>query len=145
MLQFPPKSEEEILALLPDGEYDYLVKNAAPHRSQAGNESTKLLIAVYKPDGDSIDITVYLSPNYLLLIKHFCESNGLDQAYLSGKLDTMDCINRTGRCKVIIEQPKEGTNFLPKNVIKDFIKNSSATPPVAPVENNEFKDDDLPF
>lgn len=144
MLNFAPQSEQELLNLIPDGEYNYLVKDAVHHRSKSsGNESIKMTLTVYDQHGREHTIYCYLTTNYMFLLKHFTDSCGLESAYENGSLSPEMCKNQVGRCKVIIEQPEEGTNYLPKNIIKDFCKRQMSEPPKS--ELNSIDDKDIPF
>jgi hypothetical protein len=140
-MDFTPQSEEDILNLLPDGEYEFLVKASEKHLSKSGNLSTKLTLSVYDAQGRDHTTFCYLSPNFMFLLKHFCDATGLEDAYATGKVTPEMCLNRTGKCKVIIEQPAEGTNFLPKNVVKDFLKPKFADKDSKP----DFVDSDISF
>ncbi len=148
MLNFLPKSEQDLLELMPDGEYDFLVRAAENYRNpNNGNQSIKLTVEVYDKNGKAKSIFCYLSPNFLILLKHFCDAVGLEYAYQAGTLSAEMCLSQSGRCKVIIKQPKEGTNYQPKNEIKDFIKGDKK--PMIPPATDNSKDDgfdnDLPF
>lgn len=146
-LSFTPKSENELFDLLVDGVYPFKVVDAAPHTSQTtGNQSIKLVL-----DVKGHEIKVYLSVNYLFLLKHFCDTVGLEDAYKQGKLSAELCKNKSGLCKVIIEEPAPGTNFFPKNVVKDFVKSDGeAVSGKVAVDKKTVPDefdnmDDLPF
>lgn len=140
MLQFTPKNEAELFDLLPEGIYSFKVMESALHVSQSsGNQSIKLVL-----DVKGHEIKCYLSVNYLFLLKHFCDATSLEDAYAQGTLSPDLCRAKTGLCKVIIEQPEEGTNYFPKNVIKDFIKSDSNISETKQDIDPAFNDD-LPF
>lgn len=143
MLNFLPLEEEDLLNLLPDGTYDFLVKESVKHRAPSGNLSIKLTLGIYDNKGAERIIFCYLSQNYMLLLKHFCDSVGLDSAYQSGALSPEICVNRSGKCKVITEHPEEGSTYQPKNVVKDFIKADNKINMV--VTKDDFVDSELPF
>jgi hypothetical protein len=145
MLEFEPKSEQELLNLLSEGEYDFHVQSAENWVSHSsGNKSIKLTLYLYTPDGRQFVNYTYLSQNYLLLVKHFCEATDLEQYYNSGKLTPELCIGKKGRCKVIIKQPKEGTTYQPQNAIKDFIPRAKMETD-KPEVKSDFVDSDIPF
>ena len=144
-LSFNPLSEVDILNLLPEDEYDFVVKNADNHRSmKTGNQSIKLTLGVYDKAGRENTVFCYLSPNFMFLLKHFCDSVGLEESYEKGILNPAICVNRSGRCKILIEEPEVGTNYMPKNVVKDFIK-STKNATVKTEEVDTFQDADIPF
>jgi len=121
-LDFNPKDENELYDLLPEGVYPFKVLTAKPHTSQeSGKKSIKLELAVKDKE-----ITCYLTVGYLKLLKHFCDVAGLEDAYKSGGLNADMCRDKSGLCEVIIDQPKPGTKFFPKNAIGDFIKGDKA-------------------
>jgi len=139
-LSFTPKNEDELFDLLPEGVYPFKVKSASPHTSQAtGNQSIKLEL-----DVKGKEVKCYLSANYLFLLKHFCDHTGLEDAYKAGKLDAGMCVGKAGHCKIIVEEPEPGTNYFPKNVVKDFFK-PDASKQASASPNDEGFDEDLPF
>jgi len=141
-LSFNPQSEVDILNLMPDGEYDFVVKSADNHRSmKTGNQSIKLTLSVYDKAGKENTVFCYLSPNYMFLLKHFCDATGLEGAYEAGNLSPELCFGKSGRCKIAIEEPAEGSNYLPKNTVKDFVKGAKSVT----VDNSEFINDAIPF
>lgn len=144
-LNFSPQSEEEVLNLLPTGEYDFLVKNAEHYTAPStGNQSIKLTLSVYDANGVEKTLTCFLTVKFMFLLKHFMDSVGLSEQYNAGNLSAEMCLNQSGRCKVIIEQPKDGSPYGPKNTIKDFIKKSDAVSLPAE-QKNDFIDDTIPF
>lgn len=144
MLQFQPKNENELFDLLPEGVYQFKVVEACPHTSQTtGNQSIKLVL-----DVGGKELKCYLSVNYLFLLKHFCDTVGLEEAYQQGILSADLCKNKHGLCKVVVEDPAPGTNYFPKNVVKDFLKSDSV--PLTQVDqkahvDDGFGDTDIPF
>lgn len=142
MLNFNPLTEEELQTLLGEGQYEFLVRNAEVHISKtSGNKSIKLTIAVYDDKGKEFLLFVYLTVNFMRLLKHFCDATGLTENYLKGQLTPQDCIGKHGLCQVAIEK-QEGTAYPPKNVIKDFITSDKLAKKPQTVD---FEDDALPF
>ena len=140
MLSFQPLSEEELQTLLPEGEYEFSVKHAESHISKtSGNKSIKLTLAVYNEKGKEFLLFVYLTVNFMRLLKHFCDATELSEKYLLGRLSPEECIGKNGIAYIGIEK-QEGTTYPPKNVIKDFIKQKKDKTQVV-----DFIDDDLPF
>lgn len=146
MLNFSPQSETEILNLIPDGEYDFVVYESVKHLSKSGNISIKLTLNVFDNNKQIHTIFCYLTSNFMFLLKHFCDSVGLEEAYSKGILSPEMCGGKRGRCKVIIEDAQEGTSYPPKNVIKDFLKPNSlqftsGTGEIVP----DFEREEIPF
>lgn len=144
MLSFAPLSEIELLNLMPDGTYDFLVKEANHHRSQTtGNESIKLTLAVYDNNGREHKVYCYLTPAYMKLLAHFCNATGLTQAYEAGSLSAAMCVNQAGKCIIGRDEPEFGSKYSPKNVIVDFLKRESVDPPKSVIDPH--LNDDIPF
>ena len=87
-LNFNPQTEEQVLNLLPDGEYPFYVYDAENWIGKTGKESIKLTLKVIDQNGAERSVFCYLSPNYLFLLKHFCDAVGLQEAYQKGNLPT---------------------------------------------------------
>jgi hypothetical protein len=144
---FQPKSEEEVLNLLKPSTYDFLIKQAENAVSKKGNSMIKLTVVVYDEQARERYITDYLMEAMLYKVKHFCDATGLEEKYQQGKFDAMDCINRTGKCKVRIE---ESDGYAPKNSIQDYLKSEKNNAPVnrphlAQVAKDPVFDNDVPF
>lgn len=144
MLSFAPLSDDDLLNLMPDGDYNFYVKDAQTHRAQNGNVSIKLTVAVIDNKNMERLIPCYLSTNFMLLLKHFTDAVGIESAYQSGRLTPEMCLKQNGRCKIIREEPKEGTNYPPKNVIKDFIKRNAGQSKSVSPPDSDFINDELP-
>lgn len=125
MLEFDPLSEEDCLMLLPEGEYPFLVIDAAKNLSKAGNLSIKVTLEIEHPPGQFTKIYDYLSTKLMYKLKHFCDAAGLQDAYQEGKLDPQMCLGRQGKCK-IKRDAGEG-DYQPKNSVKDYCKPSIAS------------------
>lgn len=143
-MKFKPCTEEEALNLLPDGEYEFLVKKAEDKVSKNLNDMILLHISIWDKSGKEHFIKDYLMEAIAYKIKHFCEAVGLTAEYEAGEFDARHCENLTGKCKVIIEQQKD-TAYPPKNVIKDYIPESKASLEKMTAKAEPFLDDNLPF
>lgn len=143
-MNFPPLSEEEVLNLLPNGEYDFLVKAAEDKVSKAGNDMIKLTISIW--DDKNIEHTIfdYLLTSMMYKVKHFADSVGLEAEYKAGGYTADHCVNKSGRCKVFIDNP-EDSNFPPKNAIRDYIKGTVKIEPPKPHPDQNLFDSDIPF
>ena len=143
-LLFAPQTEEELLDLMPDGEYEFYVKEANRHiNPRNGNTSIKLNLGIIDHHGREKELVCYLSINYIFLLKHFCDATGLEEVYKTGKLDIGHCLKQSGKCVVGREEPAPGTRFRTKNVILDFVKRDAAFQ-AAPL-TEEFINDPIPF
>jgi len=145
MLTFKPETEEEILKsnLIPEGFYKVYVSQALFHTSQEGKVSIKLILIVYDKEGKERTIFSYLSPNYKRLLKHFCDATGLEQHYLSGKLDPLHCERKSCFIKLEIQKNKKG---IFQNSVEDFLKEiPEQTLSVSSTGNPKDMDDDIPF
>lgn len=137
MFNFKPVSEEEALGLLPVGEYDFSVKHAENATSKKGNPMIKLLLEIYDTHGKSRLITDYLMEALAYKLRHFCYATGLESKYEAGSFDAADCIGKSGKCKIKIE---ESDGYAPKNAAQDYIKSDGVTK-----KNDDFIDSELPF
>lgn len=150
-MNFNPLSETEVLNLIPAGEYDFLVKEAEDRHSKTGNEMIKLTLAIWDANGNERIVFDYLLDKLMYKVKHFADAVGLEEKYLAGGYSAQDCLNLSGRCKVIVDEPEENSPYPPKNSIKDYckadknaaVKLSSNKAPQK--ESEPFIDSDLPF
>jgi hypothetical protein len=141
-MRFNPMSEQEVLNLLNPGEYDFLVKNAEDTRSKSGNEMIKLTLCIWDNQNREHTVFDYLLEAMMYKVKHFADSVGLESEYVSGAFAAHHCMNKTGRCKIIIDDATD-SNFPPKNAVKDYIK--SVAKPIVSNPKNDSVDSDIPF
>lgn len=155
-MTYQPKSEEQLAkeGLYPDGEYDFEVIETFDNPSKkkadgsGGNPMFTLKLRVIAADGSSFYVTDYiaLSSNFgERKLRHAASACGLLDIYTSGKLIAENFKDRAGRVTI---KTQDGTADypLPKNVVKDYVKNEDgavanpkAATPVAPL------DDQIPF
>lgn len=121
--------------LLENGIYEFEVKRVDFLTSKKGNPMMKLSLAIWDKTGDLHWVTCYLTEAMLYLLKHFCDSVGIEDKYELGKIESIDVLNKTGRCKIKIEK-SEG--YPEKNVVEDFLRST-------PKQDPNFVSDDLPF
>jgi hypothetical protein len=146
-MRFKPQTEEELQAsfqLLEPGQYDFTVAVAEDKVSHAGNDYIFLKLQIWDINGNERLIFTNLALPKLL--KHFCDVTGLGGKYQHGEIFSEDCLGKSGRVDLIIEQGKhkpEGGYYPDKNVVKDYIYKK----PLTMKEENkiDLKDDDLPF
>lgn len=133
-MRFKALNDSELMNLLPEGEYDFVVKDAQDTLSKAGNEMIKLKLCV----SDNRIIFDYLLEAMSHKLKHFAQAVGLDDKYNAGGFEAADCIDRRGRCLIVKE---EGIgNFGPKNSVRDYCKANPVN-----VKQEDFTDDQIPF
>lgn len=138
-LSFKPVSEAEAIGLLPDGVYDFQVKTAEQCTSKKGNPMIKLGLIVWDKEGREHHVNDYLLEIMKYKLKHFCDATSLDDKYQAGSFDASDCIGKSGRCKLKIE---ESEGYAPKNSVHDYVKSQEK---VKAQNEAEFISDDLPF
>ena len=145
MLEFPPLDEREILNLLDVGTYEFYTFKAEDTTSKkSGRPMIKLILKVIDKNGEERTVTDYLIDTMLYKVKHYCDSVGLEEEYKSGNLNAALCEGRSGKVKIIIDEPEEDSAFNPKNAVKDYVKH------LKPIEKpadptGEFLNDAIPF
>ncbi len=145
MFSFQPLSEQECLNLLQPGEYDFVVKNAEATRSKAsGKPMMKLTLGVYDKNGREHTIVDYLLDSIMYKVRGFAYGTGLDDRYETGGFLPEECMNRTGKCEIIIDEPEPGSKFNPKNVVKNYVKRLKTEQKIIP-SIDQTMNDDLPF
>ena len=153
-LSFQPETEEQVLNLLKDGVYDFSVSEAKDAISKrTGNPMIKLTLVIWDKNGDKRFITDYIMTSYMRKLKHFCDATGLIDKYNEGSLTATDCLDKTGKLKLVIKNEIDSP-YPPQNEVQDYVKKESVIAQnglyktMAEVANNatEFKDDvDIPF
>jgi hypothetical protein len=141
-MRFQAKSDEELLNLLPEGEYDFFVKQAEDTVSKKGNEMIKLTLGILDSNNKEHMLFDYLLESLAFKVKHFAEAVGLEDKYNAGCYVAEDCRNKSGRCYITRQEAKDG--FQAKNNVSDYIRASD----VSPKQNEEKKFDDsldIPF
>ena len=120
-MNFTPKKDEELnnFELFPAGEYDFDIVKAEEQISKAGNEMIKLDLDIYAPSGKKTRVFDYLLESIAYKIKHFCITTGLANEYETGILNADMCVNRSGKCKIIIQSDKN-KKYDDKNAVKDY-------------------------
>lgn len=128
-MRFEPKTEAQLKAefLLPAGEYDFTVMEAEEKQSKAGNDMIALKLFVYTPDGGERTIRDWIMAGSIKL-RQFCVATGLDHLYEQGVLTDQDCVGRSGRASVVIEEDKTG-QYGPQNKVKVYLVAKAATKP----------------
>ncbi len=127
-MNFTPKTVEEIetekrefatQSLLPKGWYDFEVMEAEDTKSKkSGKDMIKLKLRVFNPNGGEKHVYDYLIETAPTHLFDFCESVGLENDYHAGTLTAQDCIGKSAKVKIAIDDKDE--NYEPKNVAKNY-------------------------
>ncbi|HMG15916.1 MAG TPA: DUF669 domain-containing protein [Saprospiraceae bacterium] len=149
-MKFPPMTEEQIkendFKLLPDGMYDYTVIHAEEKISKTGNEYIALKLQIWDEQGR--ERLVFTNLALIKLLKHFCDTNGLQTQYESGEVIAQECMNHSGKCVIGTEKGKlkEGSTtdyYKDKNIVLDYVQGKPST--TMPLTATKQFDDDIPF
>lgn len=148
-MRFKAKTEEQLIEenLTPPGEYDFEVIDGEDTVSANQNEMIKLKVKIFVGDKERV-LFDYLLESMAFKLIHFAKATGLYDKYMTGQLRGEDCIGRSGKLELIIQEAKGP--FPAKNAIKDYIvsdeiktkASTAADSKIAPVA---FEDDDIPF
>lgn len=146
-MRFTPKSEEEVIkgGLLAKGNYQFEVRQAVEKKSKAGNQMMELVLCLWDKEGREYSIYDYLMDNVAYKVRHFCYATGLQDKYEAGTLHDIDCVGKSGECKIFVREDKSG-QYPPRNAVADYL---------APLEQKKqypnanpetgFTDDEIPF
>lgn len=120
-MRFDPRGEEELqrAMLLPEGLYDFTVNKAIEKTSKSGNLMIELDMTVYL-DSRPMYVRDWLMvglERQLYKVLHFCRSVGLAEKYQAGELNDHDCVGRSGKLKLGVNEGDRG----PQNSVKDYI------------------------
>lgn len=143
-MRFQKFSEEELTRanLIDPGQYKFRVAEAKDKISKNGSEMIELKLAVTDIEGKERTIFCYLLEAMPHLVKHFCDTTGLEMKYNDGTLLAIDCERKQGYVEIAIGKGKDKNgNDINRNNVKDFIMTEKYKEP-----EKEFKDcDDIPF
>lgn len=140
-MKFTPKSDKEIAEenLLPKGEYDYEVIEAADKTSSKGNEMIELKLRFFHGESGTRVFKDYLLEQMAGKLKHFCVSHNLQQKYDAGTLRADDCLGLSGRATVGIKKDKTG-QYSDANTVFDYVVAKGS-----PTAGQSITDEDVPF
>lgn len=148
-MRFTPKTEDQLKTenLIPeDTQCDFEVVEANHKVSKKGNDMIALKLRVFAKTRETV-VFDYLLESMGFKLLHFCEAANLTAKYASGNLLAQDCLGKTGRCVVGIEEASG--SYPAKNVVSDYIGHretkSVSLAPVKPVSAIVISDDDVPF
>jgi len=120
--------------LLPAGEYDIEVIEAEERTSQKGNQMIALTLQAKHPDGYDARVWDYLVsvPAADFKIKMFCEATGLESKFQEGRLTAEECVGRTSRAKITIDEGRDG--FSDRNGVAEYLSGSGGQPVARGIE-----------
>lgn len=145
-MNFEPKTEMELQseALAPDGDYNFEVLEASDETSKkSGNPMIKVNLGLYFGEAIRWRTFDYLLPAMASKLRHFCDTTGLLAKYESGQLRAVDCVGRSGKCRVIVEEDKSG-QYPDKNKVSDYVVRA-AKPLEKQASAEPETPDDIPF
>lgn len=138
MFRFQPRSDEDLVNILPEGEHKFTVKKAAPHISKTTqNESVKLTLEFFKKNGTPVFVDVYLSPSFEVMIKDYCYSVGIGEDYETGGFNVDKQSGKSGIAKLVIE---EQAGYDKRNKVVKFIRRTNDS-----ISNSDDFNDEVPF
>jgi Protein of unknown function (DUF669) len=134
---------------LPEGTYDFVVADANDKQSQSGNDMIELQLIIKGPDGQESKIfdNLVFSPKAFWKIDMFrvCTGDKL-VAGQSVEFNAEDCLDRTGKCYVIVDK-YEGRE---RNRVKEYLDRDAIDKPALPQQTVSARkpqpvDDELPM
>jgi Protein of unknown function (DUF669) len=134
---------------LPEGTYDFVVADANDKQSQSGNDMIELQLIIKGPDGQESKIfdNLVFSPKAFWKIDMFrvCTGDKL-VAGQSVEFNAEDCLDRTGKCYVIVDK-YEGRE---RNRVKEYLDRDAIDKPGVPQQTVSARkpqpvDDELPM
>jgi len=152
-MNFTPKTEQQIKEdmLLPKDNYSFEVIEAVNKKSKKGNDMIELKVLIYpkNPEASPRQMNDYLMEKMMFKLKHFCDETGLQAKYTAGTLTSDDCVGKTGKCQIIIQEDETG-QYGPKNSIRDYgaAKKQDIGGPIPEAgssKKEEMAKDDIPF
>lgn len=150
-MNFQPHSEQEIQAmgLIEEGVYPFEVIEAADKKSKSGNDMIELKLKLWDNLGRERQCFDYLLEAMAFKLRHFCEAVGLLDKYEAGSLQASDCLSRSGKLELVIQEGKQNPNggtYPNKNSVKDYIKpeGGAVSKPSEEAKDDGFSDD-IPF
>lgn len=144
---FTPRSEEELLELASEGNYNFTIISSEERISKkSGQLMAVIILQFYDSDGKSHEIEDYLSYMSKMdwKIKHLCDTCGKTDKWASGIFNAeQNNLERwKGTAKIFIDK----TGERPKNKVKDYLPKGPSgdiqmPPPLNADEPLEILDD----
>lgn len=166
MFDYPVMNEEQAMqqrfSLLPDGEYEAVIKKVTAKVSSTGNNMYEVDLDVYDHNGCAHQVRDYLifTMNMMWKVIHCAVSSGTLEEYEQKKLTPEVLEHKNVRVSIKTQEGNEipenklkgkplGTRYPAKNVVEDYLqKNAQAQAGAtskAPTETPAFEDSDIPF
>ncbi len=151
MFQIPPKTKEQAfkpMYLFDEGEYHFEVMEINEKISRSTNKPMlEVKLEVFSNNKEDEPIKVY---DYMLAdnnkVHKFLYAIGQDQMAITGNVDTTGIIDKTGRCKLIVQHDNDG-KYKPKNVVEEYLLPNDSSKEIK--KNEPFVDSninrDIPF
>ncbi len=125
MFQIPPKNREQAfrpMYLFDEGEYHFeVIEINEKISSKTGKPMLEIILEVFSNNKEEEPTKVY---DYMIAdnnkIHKFLYSIGQDQMAMTGNVDTTAIINKTGRCKLIVQHDVNG-QYKPKNSVEEYL------------------------
>jgi hypothetical protein len=153
---FTPRSEEELMELAPEGEYDFIITASEERDSKtSGKRMAVITVKFYDENRKCHEIFDFLSYMSKMdwKIKHLCDSCGKIDKWASGIFNAEH--NKLEGWKGIAKISVDKTGQRPKNRVKDYIAvkqdmpigAAASTNQTPPVQNEmpPIDDNDIPF
>lgn len=149
--EFTPMSDDELDAILPDGEYNFEVISSKRKSSAKGNPMAVLDLRVWDNKGQThliFDMLIFMNVNMCIRkISRFCKATGIYEDYKKGSLPE-DFSYLSGKALIGTqeEMPNPNGGFYPKkNVVLDYIPQAEGTVKEKTAIPKDDFDDDVPF
>lgn len=132
--------DSDVDLLIPEGQYDATILKAEDAVSKKGNEMLVVVVHIWGPDGNHVEVTDYLvdTPQMQFKIRHLCESTHVDYA-----TPVLLPEHFTGK-PVRVNVGRKVDSYGAKNVIYDYLPRGGEGPVVQMMPAQE-SDPDLPF
>lgn len=152
---FTPMTDEELNKsdLMEDGIYNFEIYKSERKPSAAGNAMAKLSLKVWDNNNTVHFVNGFLvfsdSKFTMKIVKHFCESVGLEKEYEQGKIPE-ELEHYCGKADIRTEKGKPipedrlngksfGTCYPDRNIVFDYIPKSESIS----VKNDSIREEDL--
>jgi len=118
-MQFKSKTEQQIQeeSLIPAGDYDFTVQEAADKKSKAGNDMIQLDMDIYVGD-KARPMKDWLMEQMAYKLRHFCYAVGIGAKYEAGTLSAQDCVGKSGKVRIV---QKQNRDYGLQNSVKDYV------------------------
>lgn len=150
-MKFTPMTDTEIenMHLIPDGIYPYFVSKSAdtddkgqPLLTKGGVYKIQLTLTLDDSSAKGRLLDCVLTSAYPKLLKHFCDTTGLEAQYKTGNIPARDCLNKRGYVVVSSrEYFSDKHNKMARfNQVDDFTNEKKVVG-----QDHGFHNDEIPF